>query len=1306
MICCALAIGQTNRGGIGGTVFDKSGSVVPGASVLVTRIGTNQEFKTKASEAGAYSIASLDPVAYRVVVEAPGFSKAIVENVKVDTATVATVDVVLQTGQVSTEVTVTAESAQVNTQSGTSAQTVTERQITDVPLVNRSVLDLAVTLPNISGDVGSEDPSVSSGSGTVPGFNLNVNGGRSGTSLMLADGVVNTGVGLARSVVSFTPETVQEFTVQTSAYSAEYGSTGGGVINTTTKSGTNQLSGTALWYTRNPLTNAAPYSTATTNRPVSNVRSNQFSLAGGGPVVIPKLYNGRNKTFFFGAFEPRRRFDHVQQSTCVPTEAMRNGDFSNLSVSAGQCWAPTAEAQKLGIASTGDTTIYQQFALVGNQLQALPKPATGQTYLPFPGNVIPKSTMDPVALKLLQYVPHGGPYSLDSGGNLVNYYMVRYVRQDETRYLGKIDQNISARNHLNMRVSITPIIGMRGFDASDPEAVNGNGADFGLAKQFMLADTHSVSPTVFNDLRLNYTRGRFDQGYSPTWDIKNGRNLSTELGLPSLTKGGLPMFTFELNSFGNIGSQGSGLNYNVEERYNVADTVFINRGRMTWKIGVDLAHALLNALSYYSASGGNYSFRFVQTGNGASTGTGGIGFASFLLGVPNAVTLASAALPYYYRWNSGAAFVQNDWKVRPNLTLNMGLRYSLQTPRTEKYNHQGTFDPTQAQSFPLATPVTLVTGQVITSALVPPFAFDGVAGRSPYLWPVSKTDFEPRFGFAWVPHMFGWNGDGRVAVRGGYGLSHVPFTGQNRLPNPNFGAASNTINASSGAVDPAYATRLSSNPPAVNPLSWNQILNIPANGLSYLPSLNYQATGFILSNNVKTPYSQNWNVSIDYKVDTKTVIEMAYVGNKGTHLFMPRQNINSPNIGLVDALNNSNLAPTTTIPDPLGRKNAQTGAVLMVQQGSLGSTYLGFNALYTQYNSSANSIRHATYVSIVRRAGKGLTLTANYTFGKLIDDASDSSPDKGVLTAYATGGEASFGGDRRIDRSVSTFDIKHSFNSTFLYDLPFGRGQKLLANTPRLVRAAVGGWSVTGVYRLMSGTPFLPTLSDSNLLGDTTQTHTMRPDIVPGVPLVNPLWQRDCPVGNLCEPYLNPAAFERPPIGVLGNAPRTLDGVRGPLQRLFDASVQKNFTLGESGKRRLQFRVDGLNVFNHPLLRNANSTDIFSQPSQSAITAAQYDTWAAANGKPLSNTPAGAAAVTQIQGFVTNNRQPSGALKTDYFTIPLPQGFALANPNSFDITTLNGFKLYRLKQAYTQSFGQLYAYPNPRYIQFGLKLFF
>ena len=1301
VFCASMMPAQTNRGGITGTVSDQTGAVIPGAAVIVTNVGTNQEFKAKTSDSGSYSILSLDPVTYRVSVESPGFKKALINAVKVDTGSVATANVTLETGAVSSEITVESTAAQINTESGTSGTTVTERQIQDIPLVNRSVLDLAITQPGVTGDVGSEDPGLSANA-TVPGYNLSVNGGRPGSTNIISDGVNNTGVSLSRAMVSFSPETVQEFSVQTSAYSAEYGQTAGGIISATTKSGTNRFNGTVLWYNRSPNIAAAPFTLATTNRPKPTLKSNQFSLAAGGPVYIPKIYNGKNKTFWFAAYEPRYRRDFLPQDTLLPTDANRQGDFSNMVATSGG-YIPADVARQFGLVPNGDATIYNQFGVVGNQFTKLPAPPAGTTYVPFPNNIIPKSTLDATAQKALKYIAEPTGYYINSAGTVSNLPNPRLLRQDDKRYTLRIDHSLSDNHRLNGRYTTTPVV----KNQFTPASITTDSAEYSYAKQAMLADTYTFSPTVINDLRLNYTRGRFSSVPAAAFDSKTGTNLNTELGLPSITKGGVPLLPF-------IGSGGSTTLEDREERYNITDIVYVNRGKMAWKFGIDLSHALQNVTPLFGAIGGRYNIGSGLTNSTGATGaTGGNSFAQFLLGVPDSVDLRNTLIPYYYRWESGAAFVQNDWKVRPNLTLNLGMRYSVNLPRTEKYDHQGAFRPDLAKSFPLSTPIPLLTGRTIDSVQVAPFAFVGKGGRSRYLYPADWKDFEPRFGFAWSPAFLQ---DQHVTLRGGYGLSHAPVNGNARLPQPDFGATSNYTYNSVQVKDPAYVMRLGENPPVVTPQSVDQAIGITPDGITYLGSLNYNGVGFAISNNVRTPYSQNWNLTISWQANGTTSFELGYLANKGTHLFMPNENVGPKDVALLSALNTNNVSTTATIPDPLGRVNT-LGNVISVQQGTLGSAYLGFTSLRQLYDASANSIRHAAYLSVIHRVARGLTFTSNYTFGKTIDDASDSGVDKNVPSVGRVDGQVAGGGTRKNDRSVALYDVRHAINSTMIYDLPFGRGRKLLANAWAPVDFVAGGWTVSSVLRLASGYPAQAVLSDGNQLSDIT--HSMRPNIVSGVPLVNPLFNRNCPIGNGCQPYLNPSAFERPPVGELGNAPRALDGARGPWSQLFDLSLQKNFKLGESGNRRIQFRVDALNALNHPTFRvfinqqaSTAGTDFMGAPSVNAPSAAEYNSWAAANGKPLQSTPEGAALFAQTQAVVNGSKLPSGVLPPNFFTVPLPANFYGTAANAFDITTVQGFKNYRLRQAYNTAFGQLYypgggsGYGAPRYIQLGIKIFF
>ena len=1405
ILSAVVTFGQTNKGSISGTVTDSNGAQVPGATITVTNLRTGQKVSVTSSESGGFSVPSLDPVTYSIAVEAKGFKKAVIEPIKVDTAAVATANVTLEAGLVSEQVMITADAPLINADNGTTSQTITSRQLQDVPLNNRSVLDLALTAPNVTGDAGSEDPEVTSGQ-PVPGFNLNLNGGRAGSTSILADGVNNTGVGIARAVVSFTPETVQEFTVQTSVFSAEFGNTSGGVINVTTKSGSNSFNGVALWYHRNPEFNAIPFTIGTAPRPNNNLRYNQVSLTVGGPIILPKFgeggdhfYNGKNKSFFFFAYEPRWRQDFVTSTGLVPDATQLSGNFNNLVRTAAGV-VPASVASQLGLTSLGTTaaTIYQQFVLFQGKLVPI-QLATGNQYCQFNDprrilvnqvyqgvtlqtpqctgainaspnpllNIIPAEFIDPAGRQVLSNMPPAGNYFLDNG-NVRNFFLQRSVTQDETRYTLRLDHSFTDNAKVNFRFTKTPAIGIRGAGGD----INGNAGVFSDAKQYLLGFNNIITPTFVNDLRLSYTRGNFSEDYSPEFAIKSGRSYAGDLGLPHLTQGGIPLFLIARdNNYVNadIGSAASTNNFNVEQRYSVNDIVYWTKGNNTWKFGVDYNDARLTATPFFAASGGRWDFRVVNTSSNRGTGTanGGNTVASTLIGVPNSVDIRPLIFDYDYRWKSFAGFVQNDWRVRPNLTLNLGLRYSLQLPREEHHNNQGVFRPDLAQPFALTDAqrrtlatnlgvpaTTAIPASVPTSINVVPFAFAGRGGRSKYLVPTDYWGFEPRFGFAWSPKMkiFGLDLEKRsLVVRGGYGVSHATLTGNNRTPNPDFGGFVNvgTVAAGSavgGTPDPTQPIRLSGNAPlqvAVSNL--DAVLGTDSNGLVFLKSLGIP--GFAVGTggtdaSGKVPRVQNWNLSFQFEPIKNTVVEVAYVGNRSTHLFLPFVNINPRNVDAVEQLESSglcatcpNVDATTLIADPLQRTNLQ-GSVITVSRASIFSSFAGFDPLNTYYDDRGSSIRHAGYIDIRRRVSRGVTFTANYTYAKSLDTASDASPDTRTLSTGQARPQAALGGDLQQDRALSTFDIKHNFTATGIWDIPFGRGRKYMSNPNGLVDALAGGWIVSGVLRLPGGLPFLPFITDPNKLGGVLFNRYVRPDLVPGVPLRNPLWKRDCPTGSSappsgCEPFINPAAFMRPVKGTLGNAPRSMD-IRSPRQEYFDFSLSKDFPMpfiGGEGKRRINFRVDLINAFNHPNLRYNNTgntpfglgtfpTEITNEAVSGVnqpITAAEYNTWASFNGQPAATTPAGAAQLAAIRANVNATRQPgplgpqTGNLPLDFFHVPLPQGFATRDPLSFDIRNLDGFRLYRVRQTYDSNFGSLAGSSSillPRYLQFGIRVYF
>ena len=1449
-----VVIGQTNKGSIAGSVSDPQGAAVPGAVVTITNVATQQSLTVVTSRDGVYVASNLEPALYNVTIEASNFKKAIIENVKVDTAASASVNVKLELGSVSEEVTIAADQQLVNADSGTLSQTITERQLRDLPLNNRSVLDLAVTMPNVSGDTGSED--VDAGFGTpMPGFNLSVNGGRPGSTAMLADGVNNTGVGLARAVVSFSPETVQEFSVQSSAYSAEFGTTGGGVINITTKSGAKDFFGTALWYHRNPKTNARSWNQGTAPRPANNLRSNQLSFTVGGPIFGPnigdggpKLFDGRKRgSFFFFAWEPRWRNDFTQGVGLVPSAAERTGNFRDL-VPTASGWLPRSVAQQFGLTGLPQPNdpanfIYQQFtigaggayvpiivpAVAGNQycpfgwvptingVQQVSFNGAGQPYCTTSQaqaqidnrannpalNVIPGAFLDPVARQLMENMNPAGDYFLDNG--LVrNLFTLREAEQKEHRFTVRIDHNFTDKIKGTFRWTKTPAVGIRAGTGSD---INGNTGIYSDAEQYLVSVNNIFSANMSNEARFSYTLGKFSEDFSPEFSIMGGRNYSSELGIASLTAGGMPLIQISTNenqyAAPDIGSGLSTNNFNEEDRYDFSDTFYWTTGSMTWKIGGNLNRARLAVTPFFAASGGRWQFRRLQTNNSPAgvpnnnnlngNANGGNSLASLLIGVPNVVAYRPVLFNYNYQWDSYAAFVQNDWKVRPNLTLNLGLRYSLQLPRTEDNDQQGVFRPdlaisqtlTDAQRRAIATAAGVLAADPIpsyvpTAASIVPFAFSGRGGRSRHIVPIDYNGWEPRLGFAWSPrgNIFGFDMEKRsFVIRGGFGISHVPINGNNRAAFPDFGGFTEpgtakplnaTATASTGSQFPLQPFRLNGNNPLQgSTLTLDQLLGTDGNGLVFNKAVVIPGIAVDIDdpNFGKVPIAQNWNVAVQFEVFKNSTLELAYVGNRGVHLYTPQININQRDIATIGLLTSNNINPTANVADPLGRTPLLGGTTaIQTQVASLFSQYMGYEPMNKYFNANSSSIRHAVYADFRRRVSRGISFTANYTYAKSMDDSSDASPDVRVLTSGSVRGQVALGGSLEDDWALSAFDTRHAFSSTFTWDLPFGKGRQFFSHAPWYVNGPLGGWVLSGVARVVSGNPFQPFITDPNLLGGALFNRVVRPDLVPGVPLRNPLWNPGCRVGSAgaatgpagCEPYVNPAAFMRPPKGRLGNAPRTLE-ITEPVRNYFDLSIQKDFPMpwiGDEGRRRINFRIDAINVFNTPnfyfnsrgntpfgfgtfpvefngaecianvSLPNTTSCNTAAQQRSSVISAGDYDAWATFNGQPLSNTAAGQVILGQIRAMVNAVRLPprpgqtagNGALPDNFYSIQVPEGFATRNSLSYDIRTLEGFRLWRLRNNYDGNFGTLtsgaiaFGSPNPgtsqRYIQFGIRLIF
>ena len=1249
----AALFAQSNYGSITGVVKDGSGSSVPNAVVRVTDLGTNAAITVHTDESGVYSLPSLRPVSYSVAVSATGFQSVKVDNVKVDTSKTSSVDVMLRPGTLSETITVSAAGGVLETGTGAVAQTITERTMTDMPLNGRNVIELALTMPGVTGDAGSEIGSPFN-TPPIPGREISVNGARGGSTQFTADGMNITSVGLARTSISFSPDTIQEFSILQSNYSAQYSVAGGGIIQQTTKSGTNDIHGTAFWFHRQRFLSANPFNS--TRQPQLNndnrppLRRQQLGLVIGGPVDIPKIYHGRNKTFFLATYEPLRQLSGGTGGANfvrVPTPQEIQGDFSNSYT------YDSAGVQRLYPLLynhfTQDSSGVLHYMANSNYNPSLPVSAQNPLYAyTFNNNLFNpggtgnalgrilvgpngKSLVNPVSQKIAQALFPAPMFPMiTSGANAgSNYAYFTKTDNNDNRYTGRIDHYLSDTQRFFARYTYQPLYADR-FGTS----LTGNPytSDTSLSNNVLISLNSTLKPTLVNEFRAGGTWSNFSRNFPSNYLNTDGTTPLLDIGgagkgTPNPNGFGLANFMKKYSAANNqtgwveIGQDGvQNVGRNSEASYSISNALHWVHGNQTWHFGVDAYQQQSNAAAagYGYMSGGVFTESGTVTADAvgctqsvasgstalpsdchAATARTGDNFASFLLGVPgNPLMYDNIASPYYYRWANVGAYAQNDWKVKSNLTINIGVRWQFQTPRWEKYNRQGQLDLNDQVANPY---VLSATGSPLPS---PVFKYAGVAGRSRYLSPVHWADFEPRFGFAWTPE-FGWNSGHKWVLRGGFGISHSPLTGNGRLPFPNLGSKLDAFRS----YNVVYGTTSVFNPGNVggcglaicqsdipmqfgynniqyspDPTLWNiptsgeiRPSDVAPNSLPGIPvqDKRYSTTGWVFDQNSRNPYAESFSLQVQRQLPQDTVLIAGYQGSHGIHLFSADMDVN----------NN----PITGVKAYPGFNGTQGGRIMMLNRTGSTSTY---NALVVQLN---------------RRFSKGLQVNFNYTFSKSMDDSSG-----GIQYDYAnlSGQDSSAqvvpinqpqnSGGRTSERAVSNFNVPHVFNLTGFWELPMGRGRKLL-NHGGLMNLIFGGYQISWLGRYQSGLPLFTNLGTSNNINLTATTglSNPRPDLTPGVPLINPEWTRD---NATYTSYLNPRAFAVPTPGTFGNAARNFS-VYGPFRRTLDVSIFKDISLGHETKRRIQLRGEFYNVFNMKnfTLDGGVSTNLFSGLNQNVL---------------------------------------------------------------------------------------------------------
>ncbi len=1103
------ASGQAFTATMQGTVRDVSEGLVAGASVLLINEKTGVRAEIRSSERGSYFIGFVQPGAYRLEVSAKGFQTFLRTGLDLQVQQQATVDVVLKPGEVTTIVEVAGTAPLLGTVNATLGRVVDNRAVLSLPLGGRGSLDLVVLTPGVVGGPGNT------------GTNFVSNGTRNSQADVLIDGVSVTGQepngGVSDATFRPTVEAIQEFKVQTNSFSAEYGNTGGVVVNMVTRSGSNQFHGTLFEFHQRNNLNANNFFANRVGRPLTEFRRNQFGGVIGGPVVIPKSYDGRNRTFFFAQLEGMRQRSQGTVTTTVPTAIERNGDFSQSLDGQGRL-----------------IRIFDPYALV--------EEGGRQVRMGLPGNRVPLSRMSRVARNAIAFYPNatndGAPFTrqnnfFNSGSNPANTNQLSF----------KLDHNLSDRHRFSGRFS-------RDYNLFEQSNFWGNEMNpfssrmsTGNTNNIIADYTQTVSPTMMLSLRWGSSRklGR-QEPFADQIDLSKfgfSGPMSTELP---------PQFVPE--GYSAVGPHLSYRVRRVEEAHHAVASLTRILGRHTFKFGGDARLYRLNfaqpGINYVVF---NFNRRITMRDPFRADNTEGNGLASFLLGWGSGgaqtIDLSTASASQSYGW-----FLNDDIQVTKRLSLNIGLRYEYDTPFTERFNRLGWVDLNAAS--PLRVPALGdLRGGIVYSS-------DNM--RSPF--DADTNNFAPRLGLAYQV-------TGGTVLRAGYGIYYgISPAGPTKFLAQGF----TTSTGWQTSLDAGLTQFASLDSPFPNGIAQ------PIGSSQGLSSFLGQGIGgnrlWKRDWGVK-PYYQQWSLSLQRELPGSAVFEVVYSGSRGVHLtfgsFQSINRIDPANWALGDRLNEQVANPFFgIITDP--QATLSQPRILRSQLLRPYPQFTGISALPGP--PIGNSSYHGLQLVYTKRLSHGLSLSASYTFSKLIDDSSFSG-NTGWLGGAS--GLQSYG-NLRLERALSIFHIPQRLVGDFSYALPFGRGRTIGSQLSRWANGILGGWQVNGIVTFQSGSALQPALT-GGILPDSGQRANL---------LGNPAISG--PVVDRLNGYLSASAFGRPLPYTLGNAPRTLVSVRGPGISNADLSLFKELHLTADGPRYFQIRAEAFNATNTPRFGNPNMT--------------------------------------------------------------------------------------------------------------------
>ncbi len=1116
------AMAQSYQGALRGALHDATGNALPSATMTLTNTATNLIRVTTTNSTGEYFFEKVDPGKYKLDASVAGFKKLERGGIIIETQQQITLDLVMEIGNVAETVVITDEVPLIESANASVGQVITKQFLSDLPNSGRNPFSLAAISPNY---IPAGNPTFNRQQDQSGSSQISLAGGPVRGNNYLLDGVPIADIG-NRAVIIPTFEAIQELKMQVNNYDAEAGRTGGGIFNVSARSGSNQLHGSLFGFLRpNPLQSNNFFN----NRNGIKRPDADYGLYGGsvgGPVYIPKIYNGKDKTFFWIAMEGYRMQSFLSETFTVPTELERQGDFSQTK-NGGQA-----------------VVIYDPLTT---------RTVNGQLVRdPFQGNIIPVNRQDPVGRALLQFFPKANRPGDASGRN--NYAATSTLDDRADQQTFKLDHAFTdwyKASAAYLRYGSREPVADYYQNIANP----GGSLLFRNVDALATNNIFTLSDTTILSVRYGYNT--FDDnvdtvsaGFDPL-QLGFASSFVNQIAFkkfPAIGTGG----AYGSPSQGALGSAAP--NQRRWYSHNFLTSVSKLMGRHSLKAGFDFRKLSLEFYNIGQASGSfTFNRAFTQGPNpNAATTVGGNELASMLLGAAaSGSTQLATPLSVYVNYFGG--YVQDDFRLSQKLTLNFGLRYEYEQGLQERDNQITVgFDPTA--TFPVQPAGLNVKGGLI---------FAGVNSAPTQQVRPQKNKFGPRLGFAYT-----WNE--KTTIRGGYGILWAPaifslgptVDGYGAL---GFSAVTNMVTSLDGGLTPA---NFLSNPFPAG-------LTRPSGSSRGLLTQVGQNVSFVDQNRAAA-YMQQYSLDIQRELPGNIALTVGYVGSRGTNLQLGGISNGAMNINQLAPQFMSRTDLQTRVANPFFGTAAGVGILssATVSQAQLLRPFPQFGDVLMLGTSGGNSFYNAATVKAQKRFSKGFSLLTAYTFSKLLDNITGNgnffSPDNtsAVIDMY----------NRTRDYSLSSVDTPHRFTLSGAYELPFGRGRAFLTGANGLVDRFVSGWQLNGIVTSQSGFPLSITQQVNN-----TNAFSLgqRPNVVLGV---DPATSGS--VNQRIDAYLNPAAFTAAAANTFGNAPRTL-GVRSPNTRLVDLSVIKNTRIIEGFNA--QFRLEAVNAFNTPVFRAPNT---------------------------------------------------------------------------------------------------------------------